>query len=275
MSALDTGTETVLADLDEGVLTITMNRPERRNALSGDMLAGLAAMLERGENDSAVGCVVLTGAGGAFSAGGDVKGMAEAGGVVASAGGGGGMVGTVNRQRTSQKATSGRLYRMPKPTIASLPGAAAGAGLGLALACDLRIAASNSVMLTAFANVALASDYGTGWFLTRLVGSTKAREMMYLSERVGTDEMVRLGLVNRVVAPEELVAATIDVARRLANGPRMTLSFMKENLNRAVHASLEDYMDTEVFLHNYSGTTADHREASQAFVEKRAPKFGS
>ena len=155
MSALDTGTETVLADLDEGVLTITMNRPERRNALSGDMLAGLAAMLERGENDSAVGCVVLTGAGGAFSAGGDVKGMAEAGGVVASAGGGGGLVGTVNRQRTSQKATSGRLYRMAKPTIASLPGAAAGAGLGLALACDLRIAASNAVMLTAFANVAL------------------------------------------------------------------------------------------------------------------------
>ncbi len=272
MTNIDTGTDQLLAVLDDGVLTITLSRPERRNALTTEMLQAFATTIEFGEDSDEVGCVVVTGAGGAFCAGGDVKAMASEGGV----GGGtrGTLTGRTTRQRQSQRSICARLHRMPKPTIAALPGAAAGAGLGIALACDLRVASSKAIMVTAFATVALASDYGTGWFLNKLVGPSKARELLFLSERVTMDEALRLGLVNRVVEADDLSAATTDWARRLAHGPRLTLEFMKENLNRADHVSLEDYMDTEVFLHNYSGTTADHHEASQAFVEKRPPNFG-
>ncbi|MGH9301018.1 MAG: enoyl-CoA hydratase-related protein, partial [Acidimicrobiales bacterium] len=181
MTQLDTGTEDLLGEVDDGVATLTMNRPERRNALSNAMLSALDRVLAEVEIDDAVGCVVLTGAGGAFCAGGDVKAMAEGSSEGAGGGGsrgpGGGIDAAIHRQRLSQRATSGRLWQMPKPTIAAIPGPAAGAGLSLALACDLRYAAEGAVFTTAFAKVAFAGDYGGTWFLTRLVGSGKAREL--------------------------------------------------------------------------------------------------
>ncbi len=270
MSAIDTGTEDLLADLDEGVLTLTLNRPEARNAMSGAMTGALAEQLAAAELDPSVKCVVLTGAGKGFCAGGDVKGMASRGdGTV----GENTIDGAIHRQRVNQRATAGKLFKMPKPTIASLPGAAAGAGLSLALACDLRIMASTAILTTAFARVGFSGDYGGTYFLTQLVGSAKARELYYLSERVSADEALRLGLANWVVEPDELGAKTREIARRLASGPTVAYRYMKENLNRAMAGEVDDCLDLEATHHVHCGQTQDHREATKAFVEKREPVF--
>ena len=180
-TTIETGTTELLAEVDDGVLTLTMNRPEARNAMTGTMTAALAEALAVAELDPQVRCIVLTGAGGAFCGGGDVKAMAASGdGTV----GNDSIDGAIHRQRVNQRATSGKLFTIPKPTIASLPGAAAGGGLALALACDLRIMASSAFLTTAFARVGFSGDYGGSYFLTQLVGSAKARELYYLSDRV-------------------------------------------------------------------------------------------
>lgn len=267
---IDTGTTDLLASLEEGVLTVTLNRPEARNAMSGAMIDALGKQLAAAELDSAVKCVVLTGAGSGFCAGGDVKGMAARGD---------GTVGentidaAIHRQRLNQRATAGKLFEMPKPTIAALPGAAAGAGLSLALACDLRIMASTAILTTAFSRVGFSGDYGGTYFLTQLVGSAKAREFYYLSDRVSADEALRLGLTNWVCAPEELEARTREISLRLARGPTVAYRYMKENLNRAMAGEVGDCLDLEATHHVHCGQTADHREASKAFVEKREPLF--
>lgn len=267
MREIATGTSDLLAHVDNGVAVLTMNRPERRNALSGEMLDALGTTLAQCESDSSIAVVVLTGAGGAFCAGGDVKGMAAREGAVDD------IDTRIHRQRLNQRATSGRLYTMPKPTIAALPGAAAGAGLGLALACDLRIAADSAVMTTAFAKVGFSGDYGGTFFLTRLVGSAKARELYYLSDRVTMAEAEKLGLVNWVVPADQLMARTMELARRLADGPRVAYRYMKENLNRAVAGEFGECSDMEVTHHVHCALTEDHKEAARAFVEKRTPQF--
>jgi 2-(1,2-epoxy-1,2-dihydrophenyl)acetyl-CoA isomerase len=217
-----------------------------------------------------VKCVVLTGAGKGFCAGGDVKGMAASGdGTV----GDNTIDGAIHRQRVNQRATAGRLFKMPKPTIAALPGAAAGAGLSLALACDLRIMASNAILTTAFARVGFSGDYGGTYFLTQLVGSAKARELYYLSDRVSADEALRLGIANWVCEPDELAAKTREIALRLARGPTVAYRYMKENLNRAMAGEVDDCLDLEATHHVHCGQTQDHREATKAFVEKREPVF--
>lgn len=268
--SLDTGTTDLLADLDEGVLTLTLNRPDARNAMSGPMIESLARQLASAELDPEVKCIVLAGAGKGFCAGGDVKGMAASGdGTV----GKNTIDGAIHRQRVNQRATAGKLFKMPKPTLAALPGAAAGAGLSLALACDLRIMANTAVLTTAFARVGFSGDYGGTYFLTQLVGAAKARELYYLSDRVGADDALRLGLTNWVCAPEELAAKTREVARRLAAGPTVAYRYMKENLNRAMAGDVDDCLDLEATHHVHCGQTEDHREATKAFVEKREPKF--
>jgi 2-(1,2-epoxy-1,2-dihydrophenyl)acetyl-CoA isomerase len=272
MTALDTGTEDLRAEIDDGVAVITMNRPDRRNAFSPAMVSALGAVLARVEADDAVGCVVLTGAGGAFCAGGDVKSMA-APPADGRDGAGPSLDARIHRQRLNQRATSGRLWSMPKPTIAAIGGPAAGAGLSLALACDLRYAVAEAVLTTAFAKVAFAGDYGGTWFLTRLVGSSKAKELYYFSERLSAQDAERLGIVNAVFAPADFEREVMDRARRLAHGPALAYRYMKENLNRAVSGELGDCMDLEVTHHVHTGLTEDHREAAQAFVDKREPRF--
>jgi 2-(1,2-epoxy-1,2-dihydrophenyl)acetyl-CoA isomerase len=253
---IDTGTPDLLASLDAGVLTLTLNRPDARNAMSRAMNEALQAQLAAAEFNHDVKCIVLTGAGKGFCAGGDVKGMAASGD---------GTVGAqtidqaIHRQRVNQRATAGKLFKMPKPTLAALPGAAAGAGLALALACDLRIMASSAIMTTAFAKVGFSGDYGGTYFLTQLVGSAKAREMYYLT--------------NWVCAPDDLAAKTREIALRLANGPTVALRYMKENLNRALAGDVDDCLDLEATHHIHCGQTEDHREATKAFVEKREPVF--
>ncbi len=269
-TTIDTGTNDLLATLDAGVLTLTLNRPEARNAMTGAMTAALADQLGWAEFERAVKCVVLTGADKGFCAGGDVKGMAASGdGTV----GDNTIDGAIHRQRVNQRATAGKLFKMPKPTIAALPGAAAGAGLALALACDLRIMSSNAILTTAFARVGFSGDYGGTYFLTQLVGSAKARELYYLSDRVSAEEALRLGLTNWVCAPEDLAAKTREIAGRLATGPTVAYRYMKENLNRAMAGDVDDCLDLEATHHVHCGQTEDHREATKAFVDKREPVF--
>jgi 2-(1,2-epoxy-1,2-dihydrophenyl)acetyl-CoA isomerase len=271
---LETGTEDLLAHVEDRVAVLTMNRPARRNALSGEMLAGLALVLAEVEVATDVGCVVLTGAGGAFCAGGDVKGMA------AREAGGGGQESrpttdeVIHRQRLSQRATSGKLYSMPKPTLAALPGAAAGAGLSLALACDLRIASENAILTTAFTKVGFSGDYGGTYFMTKLIGAAKARELYMLSDRLDALEAERLGLVNRVVPDDALEKETLALARRLAHGPAVAYRYIKENINRALEgAEMGECLDLEATHHVHASFTQDHKNAVKAFVEKREPVF--
>ena len=267
----DTGTDDISTEVTDGVMRITLNRPERRNAMSNDMLEGLVASLGDAEVAADVGAVVLTGAGGAFCAGGDVKGMAEAGGE-----GGDSAVqydARVHMQRRDQRDTAGKLYELPKPTIAALPGPAAGAGLSIALSCDLRYASPNAIITTAFARVGFSGDYGGTYFMSRLIGTAKARELYFLSEKVDMEEAEQLGLINGIFPEESLQDEVMTIARRLAQGPTVAYRYMKENLNRAVHGEMGECLDMEAAHHIHCGTTRDHKEAAQAFVDKREPNF--
>jgi 2-(1,2-epoxy-1,2-dihydrophenyl)acetyl-CoA isomerase len=264
----NTGTDQCLAHEAEGVVTITLNRPEARNALSQEMLAGLERALDYAERSPSVRVVVVTGAGAAFCAGGDVKSMAARGSDGPS------VDERIHQQRLSQRNTSGRMYTMPKPVIAMLPGAAAGAGLSIALAADLRTMADTAFITTAFARVGFSGDYGGTFFLSKLVGSAKARELYYLSERIPAEECKRLGIANYVFPAAQLQRETMALARRLAAGPPIAYRYMKENLNRAaLGADVIECMDLEVTHHVHLSLTEDHREAAQAFVEKREPQF--
>lgn len=268
---IDTGTTHLLASLSQGVLTLTLNRPEARNAMSGEMNAALAAMLASAETDPRVGCIVLTGAGGAFCAGGDVKGMAAraAAGAPALT-----IDEAIHLQRLNQRAVSGKLATLPKPTLAAIPGAAAGAGLAMALACDMRIMASKAIMTTAFAKVGFAGDYGGTYFLTQLVGPARARELYYLSDRISADQALAMGLTNWVCEADALNAQAQAIGARLAAGPRVAYRYMKENINRAITSGdLMDCLDLEATHHVHCAQTEDHKEAAKAFVEKREPVF--
>ena len=267
MPQIDTGTEDLLASIDEGVLTLSMNRPDARNALSRPMLQAMQQQLVGAEFDPAVRCIVLTGTGKAFCAGGDVKAMASGAAATRT------IDEAIHQQRHSQRETAGRLFKMPKPTLAVIPGAAAGAGLSLAMSCDLRLMSNSAFLTTAFAKVGFAGDYGGTYFMTQLIGAAKARELYMLSERVTAEEALRLGLANWVCEPEQLAERTRELAQRLAKGPAVAYRYMKENLNRAMGGEVDECLDLEVTHHVHCAQTEDHRNAARAFVEKRDPVF--
>jgi 2-(1,2-epoxy-1,2-dihydrophenyl)acetyl-CoA isomerase len=257
----------LLEAIKDGVAVLTLNRPDRLNAMSGEMLDAMLEALPRLADDPAVGVIVLTGAGRGFCAGGDVKAMAEG-----REFGGTSLEEKAQALRTRME-VSRWLHELPKPTIAMVRGAAAGAGLSLALACDLRVASDNARFATAFARVGYSGDFGGSWFLTQLVGTAKARELYYTAEIVDAAGALSLGLVNRVVADAKLEDETLALARKLANGPRVALRYMKRNMNAAETNSLPEHLDLEAWHHTRTGMTEDHREAARAFVEKREPTF--
>jgi 2-(1,2-epoxy-1,2-dihydrophenyl)acetyl-CoA isomerase len=257
--------EIVLQNLDSGLLTITMNRPDRRNALNPEMTRGLVEAARRAAEDHEVRAVLLKGAGGTFCVGGDVKSMAEGRAPLAFE------AKMANLRRGME--VSRILHEMPKPVVAQVDGAAAGAGLSIALACDLRIASASAKITTAFAKVGLSGDYGGTYFLTHLLGSAKARELYLMSPVLSAQEALALGIVTRVVADAEVESAAHELAMSLAQGPSVTLGYIKRNINNAEHLSLEACFDAEAIHHSRSGETADHKEAAKAFVEKRKPVF--
>lgn len=256
----------MLESLSDGVLTLTMNRPDRRNAINTDLASRLFQALSQAAQDKDVRAVVLTGAGAAFCAGGDVKVMADG----------------AERTDTPEQRARGLRYRMeasrllhemPKPTIALIRGAAAGAGLSLALACDLRIATPEAKLTTAFTKVGLSGDYGGSYFLPRIVGGAKARELYLLSPVLSGQEALAMGLVTDVVPQDRIDEVVRDLAISLAGGPTVAFGYVKDNLNLSEHASLAEVFDAEAMRHIQSSATEDHREATEAFVTKRQPVF--
>jgi enoyl-CoA hydratase/carnithine racemase len=272
MTELDTGTNTLLCELTDGVATITLNRPEKRNALSDELTPALRETLLVLDTHPEVRCVLLTGAGNAFCAGGDISGMGSGRNNNSSQSrpsGPNAVTDLVHRQETLTL----RLHRLSKPTIAALPGAAAGAGMSIALACDIRIAARGAFVTSAFANIGLSGDYGGSWFLTRLVGSAKAKELYFTARRVYGEEGLALGLFNSVVDDDQLQDRALELARQIADGPPIAIRYMKENLNRAIDCDLMTSLQIEADRMVICTRTADHKEAVTAFMEKRPPHF--
>ncbi len=262
--AVDTGTDQLLCRVEERVATVTLNRPDARNALTVEMKQALRRLIPALGDDPGVGCVLLTGAGGAFCAGGDTKVMAEGPPSAREP-----RIRILRREHEVPAA----IHRLSKPVIAALPGPAAGAGFGLALACDLRIFAESAFVTTAYARLGLSGDYGVSWFLTRLVGTAKARELYFTGDRVDAHTCEQLGLVNRVVPDADLEAETRQLARRIAAGPPIAHRYMKDNLNRALTADLQSCLDLEAERMVQGALTEDYREAVRAYVEKRPPVF--
>mgnify|MGYP001068907092 FL=1 len=268
---IDTGTDELLCEIRERVAVITLNRPQARNSLSDQLTPALRRMIKLCGEDPNVGALLITGAGTAFCAGGDVKGMG---------GKSGGSTAPeltfdqkVARLQERQRTLTGVLVNVRKPTIAALPGPAAGAGLSLALACDLRVAAASAFVTTAYVKIGLSGDYGMAWLLTRLVGTARARELMFFGEKIDAARCEALGLVNRVVPDEELRDAAFAWTKTLADGPAKALRFMKDNLDEALMNDFLTSLDHEAERMVRTAATADHKEAVKAFVEKRKAVF--
>jgi 2-(1,2-epoxy-1,2-dihydrophenyl)acetyl-CoA isomerase len=271
---IDTGSDDLLAHIDGNVGVITFNRPERRNALSEGVYHGFEVALPLMAENADVRVVLVTGAGGAFCAGGDVKGMNEAHQAGTDrTGRPDGVEDRVAYLRQRQRAVSLALHQHPKPVVAALPGAAAGAGLSIALAADIRLAAERAILMTAFANVGASGDFGGSWFLTQLVGPAKAKELYFTTPRLSARAAQDLGLVNQVLPDDGFDQAALDWCRSLAQQAPVAQRLMKENLNRALHCDLATALDAEATNMVRSMSTADHREAAAAFVEKRRPEF--
>lgn len=271
-----TVTDAVLAERTRtGVIVITLNRPESLNAISPELAEGLIEELVRAEEDRTAGCVVLTGAGRGFCAGGDVKAMARrdlrsdsepapAPSPEADVFG----AGARHLQRWHREIVL-RLYRMPKPVIAVINGAAAGAGIGMAGACDLRVASDRAIFTTAFARIGRSGDFGTSFFVRQLVGPAKARELYFTSDRFDAETALRLGLVNYVYPPDELMARGMELAERIAAGPVNAYARMKQALRAADAGDLERVLEIESVNMPLSGLTAEGKEFLQRFLERR------
>lgn len=257
----------VLYDVSGGIATITLNRPDRLNAMGGQMIPEALEAIERAAGDDEARIVVLTGAGRGFCAGGDLSG-----------GAGGGLEGpapieTKIRGLREYMRSSQLLFEMPKVTIAAINGACAGAGLSWAAACDLRYAAASAKFTTAFINAGLSGDFGGTWLLPRIVGSARARELYLLGDRFTAEDAERMGFVNAAVPDEQLMDHVRGVASTLLKKAPIALARIKANLNDAEHVSFTEALDREADRHTRTGQTADAAEAARAFIEKRDPSF--
>jgi 2-(1,2-epoxy-1,2-dihydrophenyl)acetyl-CoA isomerase len=259
-------TDHLLIDVHEGVAVLKLNRPAKLNALSAEMVLGAIAALERFATDPAVGCIIITGAERGFCAGGDVSAMDAGTGKDLP------FEQRVDRQRASHR-LSGLLYSIPKITIAAINGAAAGAGLAIALACDLRVASQTAKLTTAFAKVGFSGDFGITWPLTRMLGEAKAKELLFLAEVLSAQQAFDLGLLNRVVPHDEVLPQALELATRIARGPQIALRHMKENVRLASVQDYQSMLDREALTQLRCGDTDDHKEGARAFVEKRVPRF--
>ena len=267
---IDTGTNELLCTVRDRVAIITLNRPEARNALSDHLTPALRTMIRTCGEDPNVGVLLITGAGTAFCAGGDVKGMGANRSAAKQAMSFDDKVADLQER---QRLLTGALVSVRKPTIAALPGAAAGAGLAIAMACDIRIAAESAFVTTGYLRVGLSGDYGIAWLLTRLVGTSRARELMFTGEKVDAKRAESIGLVNRVVPDAKLRDEAYALAKSIAERPTIALRYMKDNLDEALAFDFANARDHEAVRLIRTAATADHREAVQAFVEKRKPVF--
>ncbi len=259
--------EDILFDLTNKVLTITLNKPEKLNPIGDTMTPFAVERLRDAASNPEVGCVVLTGAGRAFCAGGDVSNMGGASDQPPRT-----YEENVEHQRGRHELPL-LLHSIPKVTIAAVNGHAMGAGLGLAASCDLRLASEKGKFGTAFANVGLGGDFGTTWQMNRLLGESKAKELFFLTDILEAEEALRIGLINRILPAENFMAHVREVAERIANGPLVSYRWMKENLNQSSHVDFKTMLDKEAMSHLRCAQTEDHKEGVAAFMEKRSAAF--
>jgi 2-(1,2-epoxy-1,2-dihydrophenyl)acetyl-CoA isomerase len=255
----------VVSARDGAVLTLTLNRPEALNALNRETTGALRTGLEVAARDRDVGAIILTGAGRAFCAGADLKDVSarhQAGDSDLGA-----------DLRTNYAPMIRAIRACPKPVIAALNGTAAGAGLSLALACDLRIAAAGTQLIVVFVRVGLVPDAGSLFFLTRMLGLSKATELAMSGDPLTAEDACKLGVVATVLPPEQLMPTALDRARRFAEGPRETYALIKQGLERALDLDLEQTLELESQLQDVAAKTPDAQEAIRAFLEKRKPRF--
>ena len=268
MGSFDPNTDQLLVTQEGRVAVLTLNRPDARNALSPELSRGLREGIAWAEADPDIGALVITGAGKAFCSGGDVKAMGQRSDTPPPS-----VEAQFKELQMRHRGLSGAMVKMRKPTIAALSGAAAGAGMAIALATDLRVAADTAFLTTGYANIGLSGDYGIAWLLTRVVGPGRARELLLTGDRVSADRAESIGLVNKVVPAESLMESSLELAHKLANGPRVALSYIKDNLDEALNIDHITAIDREADRLLKSRSTNDHREAVKAFAEKRAPNF--
>ena len=273
MNTIETGTEELLCRLEDRVAIITLNRPKKKNALSDHLTPALRQTLLDLETKREVGCILITGSGDAFCAGGDIGGM----------GGNASKDEEVSERPTAEERVRALIHKQEtltlrladhaKPTIAALPGVAAGAGLCIALACDIRVACRSAFVTTAYRNIGFSGDYGGSWLLTQLVGPSKAKELFFTGRRVQSDEALALGIFNNVFEDASFENEALTMAKQIASGPPIAIAFMKEHINRAVTGDLRSNLAMEADRLIRCAATSDHKEAVKAFMEKRTPVF--
>ena len=273
MNTIETGTEELLCRLEDRVAIITLNRPKKKNALSDHLTPALRQTLLDLETKREVGCILITGSGDAFCAGGDIGGMA----------GNASKDEEVSERPTAEERVRALIHKQEtltlrladhaKPTIAALPGVAAGAGLCIALACDIRVACRSAFVTTAYRNIGFSGDYGGSWLLTQLVGPSKAKELFFTGRRVQSDEALALGIFNNVFEDASFETEALAMAKQIASGPPIAIAFMKEHINRAVTGDLRSNLAMEADRLIRCAATSDHKEAVKAFMEKRTPVF--
>ena len=272
-SVIATETEDLLGHLIGHVAVLTLNRPDRRNALSEGVYHGFATALPAIAADPSIRVLMLTGAGGAFCSGGDVKAMNERNQAAAKGDVPMSADQRIDDLRARQRQVSLALHNLPQPVVAALPGPAAGAGFSIAMAADMRIAAERALLVTAFSGVGGSGDFGGSWFLTRLLGSAKAKELYFMSPRMTAAEAEELGLVNKVLPDDGFDEAALAYCEQMAARPPIALRYMKENINRAESGGLAEALDAEAAAMTKTMASEDHREAAAAFVEKRDAVF--
>ncbi len=265
---VDTGTEELLCEIRDRVAIVTLNKPHKKNALGDIFTPALRQTLLELETRSDVGCLLIWGAGDAFCSGGDVTGMG---------GSRSGPVKNVHERAVEltrkQQTLTGRLYHFSKPTVAALSGAAAGAGLSIALACDVRVGSESAFITTAFRNIGLSGDYGASWFLPRLVGLARAKHLFFTAQRLKAEQCLEIGLFAEVYPDSEFRESAFKYAKSIAMGPALALGLMKKNLNAGLEQPLDDSLSLEANHLMLTGGSEENKEAARAFIEKREPQF--
>ena len=263
-----TGTRQLLASIDQNIGVIILNRPEARNALSDELTPALRNIIKEFDSNEEVRSLLITGSGKAFCAGGDVKSMSTEG------------IGpkltreeAIEDLQKKQLTLTGALYNFSKPSIAALPGPAAGAGLAIALACDMRYASNTAFVIAGYGRIALSGDYGISWLLSKTIGLSKAKELMFTNDKIDASEGLRIGLFNKIVEEKELYEATFNAAKNMARFSPLALSLMKKNLNNSNELNFIEALDKEAACLIDTARSNDHKEGIKAFVEKRKPKF--
>jgi enoyl-CoA hydratase/carnithine racemase len=269
---LETGTRQLLSHIHGNIGIITLNRPESKNALSDELTPALRTQIANLNLDDRVNSLIITGAGDAFCAGGDIKSMN-------SSSNKDGWTNKVSEEEAikslqmKQMALTHALYNFSKPTIAALPGAAAGAGLSIALTCDFRFTNEKAFAIAGYGRIALTGDYGMSWLLPRIIGISKAKDMMFSNKKILAREGLNIGLFDNIIEGDNLLKSTLEYANFLSSFSPLALKAMKNNINSAYELSLEKSLNQEAIELIKASNSNDHKEGIRAFIEKRKPNF--